>query len=293
MAGRRLPALVRAARPHQWTKNLLVFAAPVAGGVVTEAEPALRSVGAFVAFSMAAGGTYLLNDALDVEADRLHPTKRHRPVASGEVSPVTAQVVGALLLVAALALGFAIAVPLGITVLGYLGLTTAYSFALKRIAVVDLIAVASGFVLRAVAGAAATDIPISQWFFIVTSAGALLMITGKREAELAHLGAGGSTRKVLEEYTAGFLASVRSIAAGVALIAYCLWAFDPPAGVGDTAEIFFLASIAPFAVAILRYALLIDRGEGAEPERLVLSDRTLGVAGAAWAMIYAYGAYLA
>lgn len=289
----RLPALVRATRPHQWTKNLLVFAAPVAGGVIDEAEPALRSLGAFAAFCLAAGGTYLLNDAVDVEADRRHPQKRQRPIAAGEVAVPTAYAAGAALIVAALALGFAIAVPLGVTLLGYLVLTTAYSFALKQLAVVDLVAVATGFVLRAVAGAAATDIPISEWFFIVTSAGALLMITGKREAELAEHGRGPTTRKVLEEYTAGFLASVRTIAAGVALIAYCMWAFDPPATVGDAAEVFYLASIAPFSVAILRYALLIDRGEGAEPERLVLSDRVLAAAGATWAMIYAYGAYLA
>lgn len=313
MAG-PLTGLVRGARPHQWTKNLLVFAAPVAGGVIDEGDVVLNTVGAFVAFCLASAGTYLLNDARDVEADRRHPTKRHRPLASGQVSLGLGYVAGGLLIVAAVALGFVVSVALGVTIVGYLALTTAYSFGLKHVPVVDLVAVATGFVLRAVAGAAATGIPVSEWFFIVTSAGALLMITGKREAELAgqatrhdsDVGAApdatvgdeleGTTRQVLDAYSAGFLLSVRSIAAGLVLIAYCLWAFEGPATstvINADAEVWFRASIAPFTVAVLRYALLIDEGRGEEPERLVLRDRILLGAGAAWAIIYAYGVYVA
>ena len=294
--------LIRGVRPGQWTKNLLVFAAPVAGGVITEWSAAREALLAFVAFCAAAGGTYLLNDARDVEADRQHPTKRRRPVASGQVSVPVAYVVGATLIVAALLLGFAVTTSLGLTVGAYLVLTTSYSFGLKHVPVVDLVAVAAGFVLRAVAGAAATSLPLSEWFFIVTSAGALLVITAKREAELAHHHRSDAdpterpTRRVLAAYTPGFLTSVRTIAAGLMLVAYCLWAFEGPVPVSGTAtgaSVWLQASIVPFAVAVLRYVLLADAGAGERPERLLLTDRVLVAAGAVWAIIYGYGIYVA
>ena len=295
--------LIRGVRPGQWTKNLLVFAAPVAGGVITQWPAARDSLLAFAAFCAAAGGTYLLNDARDVEADRQHPTKRNRPVAAGQVTVPVAYVVGAALIVLALVVGFAVTTSLGITVAAYLVLTTSYSFGLKHVPVVDLVAVAAGFVLRAVAGAAATSLPLSDWFFIVTSAGALLVITAKREAELAHHHRSDSdpterpTRRVLSSYTPGFLTSVRTIAAGLMLVAYCLWAFEGPvldAGeVSEGTSAWLQASIVPFAVVVLRYVLLADAGAGERPERLLLSDRVLLVAGAAWAIIYGYGIYVA
>jgi len=293
MARTSARGLLRGVRPHQWSKNALVFAAPIAAGVITEPEVALRAFGAFVAFCLAAGGTYLLNDARDVEEDRRHPTKRQRPIAAGEVAVADAYVVGVLLIAAAIALGWVIAGALAATLAAYLVLTTCYSFWLKHIAIVDLVAVSSGFVLRAVAGAAAVDIPFSEWFFVVTSAGALMMITGKREAELAESGPDGGTRPVLSQYTPAFLASVRTVAAGLALIAYCLWSFDPSVATEGNAVLFLRISVAPFTIAILRYALLIEHGRGAEPERLLFEDRVLLVAGAMWAMIYAYGVYLA
>lgn len=298
-----LRGLVRGARPGQWTKNLLVFAAPVAGGVITEWPAARDSALAFVAFCAAAGGTYLLNDARDVDADRQHPTKRHRPVAAGQVPVALAYVAGTVLVVAALAVGFVVTTPLGITVAAYLALTTSYSFGLKHVPVVDLVAVAAGFVLRAVAGAAATSLPLSEWFFIVTSAGALLVITAKREAELAHHHRSDAdpterpTRRVLAAYTPGFLTSVRTIAAGLMLVAYCLWAFEGPALASPDAStgpsVWLQASIVPFAVAVLRYVLLADAGAGERPERLLLSDRVLMVSGVLWAIIYGYGIYVA
>lgn len=295
--------LVRGTRPGQWTKNLLVFAAPVAGGVITEWPVARDSALAFVAFCAAAGGTYLLNDARDVDADRHHPVKRLRPVASGQVPVALAYVVGVVLVVAALAVGFAVTAPLGITVAAYLALTTSYSFGLKHVPVVDLVAVAAGFVLRAVAGAAATSLPLSEWFFIVTSAGALLVITAKREAELAHHHRSDAdpterpTRRVLASYTPGFLTSVRTIAAGLMLVAYCLWAFEGPVLAAPDASggpsVWLQASIVPFAVVVLRYVLLADAGAGERPERLLLNDRVLVVSGAVWAIIYGYGIYVA
>ena len=295
-------ALLRAARPGQWTKNLLVFAAPVAAGAATEPDIAGRALLAFITFCAASAGTYLLNDARDAEADRLHPTKRHRPVAAGHITVPMAFGMGAVLVVAAVVAGFIIAPGLGVTVAGYLIITTAYSFGLKTIAVVELVAVSAGFVLRAVAGAAATDLPLSTWFFIVTSAGALLVITGKREAELrrftaaAPAGADASdtaitTRKVLGEYTHSFLSSVRAIAAGLMLVAYCLWAFEGADEAGSFVAL--QLSVVPFAVAVLRFVQLADAGDAERPERLVFGDRVLLTAGIVWAMIYGYGIYVA
>ena len=286
--------LVRTMRPHQWTKNVLVVAAPVAAGVIDEADVARSTALALVAFCLASSATYLLNDARDVDADRRHPTKRERPVAAGIVSVPLAVGTAAVLLVAALAIGFATEPDLGMTLVAYLVLTTSYSLWLKHVPVADIVAVAAGFVLRAVAGAAATGVPISSWFFIVTSAGALLMVVGKREAELAHLGEEAGTRPVLAAYTPQFLLLLRGVATTGVLIAYCLWAFEAAGSAGDGhAQLLLQLSILPFVVAILRYALLIDQGEGAEPERLVLRDRTILVAGACWAIIYGYGTYLA
>jgi len=303
--GGTLTGLVRGVRPGQWTKNVLVFAAPVAAGDITNAGILADTAAAFAVFCAAAGGTYLLNDARDADADRQHPTKRLRPVASGQVSPAAAYATGVVLVGLAVATGFVVAVPLGITVTAYLVLTTLYSFGLKRVPVVDLVAVAAGFVLRAVAGAAATGLPLSEWFFIVTSAGALLLITAKREAELAHHHRSSAdpterpTREVLASYTPGFLASVRTLAGALMLIAYCLWAFEGAPDSGGTTTgsgpgtVWLQASVVPFAVVVLRYLLLADAGAAERPERLVFSDRVVLSAGAVWAIIYGYGVYVA
>lgn len=291
-----LRGIIRSLRPHQWTKNVLVFAAPLAAGVITERDLAVKALLAFIVFCTASSGTYLLNDAQDVESDRAHPTKRNRPIAAGIVPVGLAYVLGGVLIVVAIAAAFAITRNLGYTVLAYLALTTAYTYKLKRMPVYDIVAVAAGFVLRAVAGAAATNVSISQWFFIVTSFGALLMVVGKREGERALLADdAGSVRATLGAYTENYLLYLRAVASGVVLVGYCLWAFESASkpGVAPDATIWFELSVVPFVIAILRYALLLDQGEGAEPERLVLKDRPLLVAGACWAMIYAYGIYIA
>lgn len=282
-------ALLVESRPKQWTKNLLVFAAPGAAGVLGTTSDLLAACGAFVAFSLAASATYLVNDAHDVEADRAHATKRHRPIAAGELSVPAALVAAAIAAIGALALSVAIRPQLALVVVGYVALTTAYSSVLKHIVILDVVALASGFVLRAVAGAVATDVPISNWFFIVTSFGSLFMAVGKRHAEVLSLGAeAGSHRKVLDGYTPEFLAYLRSVSSGVVLVAYCLWAFER-ADLTDASVPWYQASIVPFATAILRYAQLLEAGEGGAPEDLVLRDRMLLLAGAAWAVLFGLG----
>jgi decaprenyl-phosphate phosphoribosyltransferase len=289
--GHLLPNLVRALRPKQWLKNVLVFAAPVAAGVIREGDILNETLAAFGAFCLISSGTYLLNDAMDVESDRLHPTKRHRPIASGAVPLGVAYPLAAVLIGGALTLGFFTARNLGITLVAYLALTLAYSLRLKQVPILDIIAVAAGFVLRAVAGGAATGVPISEWFFIVASFGALFMVSGKRESEQAELGIDAAgVRATLGVYSSGFLAYLRSVSSGVVLVAYCLWAFTS-ADVTPDVGVWYQLSILPFAVAILRYALLIDQGKGAEPETLVLSDHVLVGAVAVWALVYGYAVY--
>ncbi|HEX2563083.1 MAG TPA: decaprenyl-phosphate phosphoribosyltransferase [Acidimicrobiales bacterium] len=295
-----LAGLVRLARPRQWTKNLLVFAAPAAAGVLDNTGPALDAFIAFVAFCLAASGTYYINDARDAAADRLHPTKRNRPVASGVVPVAVAYVCGAVLLAASVAVAFAATPELAATILGYVALTTAYSTVLKNVAVVDLVAVAAGFVLRAVAGAAATDVPISDWFFIVTSFGALFIVSGKRGAEASEMAEAtsadaGRFRPVLSAYSESYMAYLRSVTSGAVLVAYCLWAFEKAESALNTSSIpWYQLSILPFVMAILRYALVLDKGDrGSAPEDIILGDRTLQCIGVVWAIVFAVGVYTA
>ena len=262
--------------------------------MIDDRSTLLHTIAAFGCFCAAASATYLLNDAVDVEADRLHPVKRHRPIAAGSVPVGFAFVLAAVLLVVGVGGAFLTARDFGITILGYLALTTAYTMKLKHLPVLDIVAVAAGFVLRAIGGATATGIPISEWFFIVTSFGALFMVAGKRHGELTELEEHEAVdiRPALAAYSPGFLAYLRAVFSGGVLIAYCMWAFSSAEANGNGA-IWYQLSILPFAVAILRYALLLEQGKGAEPENLVLSDATLLVSGAVWAIIYACATYAA
>ena len=282
--------LLRLARPKQWVKNVLVFAAPGAAGVLDKPGDLAATFVAFVAFCLAASGTYYLNDAADVEADRHHPTKRFRPVASGAVPVTVARVAGVGLIVAAIALAFVTGSwHLPAVVAGYVALTTTYTIWLKHVAVVDLAAVAAGFVIRAVAGAAATDVEVSDWFLIVACFGSLFMVAGKRSAELDESLGSVSTRAVLGEYSASFLVQVRMLACGVTTVAYVLWAFERAGGGGEFP--WYELSIIPFVLALLRYALQIDRGAGGAPEEVVLGDRLLQVLGAIWVVVFGLGVY--
>jgi decaprenyl-phosphate phosphoribosyltransferase len=286
-----LGGLVRTARPRQWVKNVLVFAAPGAAGVLTDAEPLARAVLAFVVFCLAASGTYFLNDSIDYEADRLHPKKRNRPIAAGVVPVGLARVVGGLLLLGAVAIALPLAGwELALVVGTYVVLTFSYSMWLKHQPVVDIAAVAAGFVIRTIAGGVAADVPISQWFLIVASFGSLFMVSGKRFAEFSEMGDDrANTRVTLSFYTASFLRYVRSTTSSVAIAAYCLWAFEK----ADAAHthIWFELSIVPFVLGILRYALLLETGHGGAPEEVVLTDRPIQVFGLIWVVLFAIGVY--
>jgi decaprenyl-phosphate phosphoribosyltransferase len=285
----KLKAIVRTARPKQWTKNVLVFAAPAAAGVLDQRDALLQTLVAFVGFCLAASGTYFLNDANDAEADRLHPTKRLRPIAAGDLDVRTARFIAIGLIVAALAVTAPINdFKLMFVVAGYVAVTISYTTWLKNEAVIDLAAVAAGFVLRAIAGGVATSVRLSDWFLIVAGAGSLFIVTGKRHAEQVELGSDSSEhRRTLGEYSTAFLGYVRAVASGVMITAYCLWAFESAAHTGD--ETWFRLSIVPFVIAVLRYALVIDQGKGGAPEEVVLADRVLQVIGLVWIVTFALG----
>lgn len=287
----KMPALVRAARPKQWVKNVLVFAAPGAAGVLDNGDYLWRAVVMFVAFCMVSSGTYYWNDLLDVHHDRNHPVKRHRPIASGALNLGVARVIGTLLLVGGIALAFVPSNKAGAAAAVYVVITISYSTVLKYIAVVDLVAVASGFIVRAVGGAVAVGVPLSTWFLLTTSFAALFIVTGKRYAELRELGDGTSVRATLEEYSLGFLRIVLSVSCGAALVSYCLWAFDTKEIAGTTWP-FYELSIVPMATALLRYTLILEQGHGAAPEEIFTVDRTLQVLGVVWAVVFAMGVYI-
>jgi decaprenyl-phosphate phosphoribosyltransferase len=291
--GSLLTGLIRTARPKQWVKNVLVFAAPGAAGVLNKGTPLLDTVVAFVCFCLAASGTYFLNDVGDVQADRAHPKKRNRPVAAGVVPIGVATVVGLVLAIGGIGLGLAVHWQLAVVIACYVANTTLYTAVLKHVAVLDIVSVAAGFVLRAVAGATATSVPISDWFFIVASFGSLFMVTGKRSGESLELGEEAQgIRATLGAYTASYLAYLRAVSSGVVLVAYCLWAFEK-ADLADASVPWFQLTIPVFAVGILRYALLIEAGKGSAPEDVVLEDPTLLVVAAVWALVFALGIYTA
>jgi decaprenyl-phosphate phosphoribosyltransferase len=269
--------IIKALRPRQWVKNLLVFAAPLAalGKDVHYSHGLVAGrVGiAFVVFCMASSCIYLVNDARDVEADRAHPTKRFRPIAAGVVPAPLAYGLAAVLGVAALAISWVlVSVNLMIVIAVYLAIQLAYCFGLKHQAVLDICIVSSGFLIRAIAGGVAAQIPLSQWFLLVMAFGSLFMAAGKRYAELQLAErTGAKIRKSLENYTSSYLRFVWTLAATAVVICYSLFAFERDGGSAS----WWAVSIIPFTIAILRYAVDIDGGEAGEPEDLALNDRVL------------------
>jgi decaprenyl-phosphate phosphoribosyltransferase len=281
--------LIATARPRQWIKNLLVFAAPAAAGVLFQPAALGRAVIAFVAFCLASSGMYFLNDVKDRVGDAEHPTKRFRPVAAGQLSRRTAWAAGCALAVASVVVASAAGAPLTAAVVAYLGLAVAYTYWLKDIVLVDVVAVAATFVLRAAAGGLAVSVYLSSWFLLVACFGALFVVVGKRFAEYHALGdARGSHRKTLDDYSAQTLRSMLTSSATVTITAYCLWAFEGQGARNPLAAL----SILPFVLALYRYMLRREAGSCDAPEELVLSDRFLQVTGIAWLLCAGTGVYV-
>jgi decaprenyl-phosphate phosphoribosyltransferase len=298
VAGRRPPtgvpaalALIKGLRPRQWAKNTLVLAAPGAAGVLLHESVLWRTGEAFASLCLLAGAAYLVNDVVDREADRSHPVKRRRPVASGALAPSVALAAAAACASAGLAAAAAIGASFAGVAAAYLGLSLAYTAWLKRVEIFDVAAVAACYVLRALAGGAATGVAISPWFLILVSSTALFIVAGKRSADRAVVvaaGDGTSTGR-RPEYPDEYLRYLWMLASGIAIAAYSLWAFAQPHVVDGLA--WSEVSIVPFAIGILRYALVVERGDGGQPEEVLLADRPLQLIGAAWLALYAMGVY--
>lgn len=286
-------ALLRACRPRQWTKNLLVLAAPGAAGILTNPDVPGKVALTFVSFCMLSSSTYLLNDVHDRHEDRHHARKRNRPIASGEL-PVSLAIASAVALATGgLALCAAVRPELAGVGAAYLALTASYTLWWRDVAVADIAAIASGFVLRALAGGVATSVAVSRWFIIVTSFGALFLVAGKRYAELREEQLRRdepSSRASLEAYSEQYLRFVIGLAATVTTAAYCLWAFQRS---HEDKLSWYELTIVPFVLWLLRYALLVDRGDGQAPEALVLGDGFLLSMGAAWLAVFVCGVYVA
>ncbi|MGC8464947.1 MAG: decaprenyl-phosphate phosphoribosyltransferase [Acidimicrobiales bacterium] len=285
-----LIALFLACRPRQWLKNLLVLAAPAAAGGIFRSHELFPALAAAGFFTLASSGIYLINDVIDREADRAHPTKCRRPIASGDLGVKTA--VGVAIVLTALALllpllfyRYQVALIIGI----YILVTLAYNFGFKQEAVLDIAAVAVGFLLRAIAGGVADNLPLSDWFLIVAAFGSLFMVAGKRYSELVSLGEeAGRHRRALETYTTGYLNFIRSISAAVAITGYCIWAFDK-ASHSHGGAIWLQLSIAPFIMGILKYSLVVEEGRAGAPEEVVLGDKVLIALGLLWALCLGVG----
>lgn len=288
-----LPPLLRLLRPHQYTKNLLLFAAPGAAGRLDEASVLGRAVLAFVLFCMVSSAGYVFNDLVDADADREHPKKRHRPIASGAVSPRTARFVGSVLVAVAVVPAIIIGAWFAVVLLMYAGITAFYSSAAKRIPWIELCIVSVGFVLRAVAGGAATSTPLSSWFLAVVTCCALLLISGKRLGELLTLGSAASSRPVLASYSLKSLRYAATLSASGAIVAYAGWAAAEAnnQAIDDTRSLFLRLTILPFIAAMIRYLWLSWHGHGEAPDVLVLRDPIVLGAGAAWIALYALGIY--
>jgi decaprenyl-phosphate phosphoribosyltransferase len=267
--------LLSAVRPRQWPKNLLVFGAPAAAGMLFELSALIDASLAFLAFTLAASGTYLINDAYDAPYDRLHPTKRNRAVAAGLITSRTAVTFGVIFILTSLVPAVMIgSLDFVMALVAYVVLTASYTLWLKQIAVVDLVAIASGFGLRAVGGAFAIAVHISQWFLIVSFFGALFVVAGKRFGEQQSLGLGAAAhRKTLASYAESYAQHVMTLSSGITLVGYGLWAHDH----GFLSDWWFLGSLMVLVTTLLRFSLLVHTGVSDDPVEIMWRDKTLRV----------------
>lgn len=280
----------RAVRVRQWSKNLLVVAVPLAAGVLFDLRVAATVAATFVVFSLAASAVYLVNDVRDLEEDRQHPAKRHRPLAAGELTVRAALSAALVLAVLAVTLAVFLAPALAAVIGGYLASSLAYTLWLREQPVLDLAVVSFGFVLRALAGGVAIGAPVSPWFLLTAAFGALFMVAGKRYAELQAHGVGTpASRGSLAGYTPGYLRFVWTIAATLTVGTYLLWSFEMYAVL--TRPALAQASVVPLLLGVLRYAVDVEQGRAGEPEEIVRTDRGLQLLGVLWLGLFAAGVW--
>jgi 4-hydroxybenzoate polyprenyltransferase len=281
-----LGSVIRSLRPEQWTKNLFVLAALPFGRKLFDPAATTLALAAFAVFCALSGVVYLINDLLDRDADRLHPSKRRRPIASGELAPRTAIGVAVGLGISALAAAVAIGPQFALAASAYLGLFALYSFRLKHLVIVDVLSIALGFALRAYAGAVAIAVPVSDWILICTTLLALFLGLAKRRHELTLLADGASGhRRILLEYSPYLLDQMIGVVTASTLMAYIIYCTS-----ADTVERFgtrLLVLTIPFPIyGILRYLYLVHRRDGGgNPSELLITDRPLLICVGLWGLV--------
>jgi 4-hydroxybenzoate polyprenyltransferase len=277
-------AVVVSMRPKQWTKNVLVFMALIfsLGETWHLSDPSSwlpllgKAAATFALFCMVCGADYLINDVRDRDSDQLHPKKRTRPIAAGRLPVRTALIAATVLIAMGLAGGFALEWRVGAVIAGYVAIMIAYSYYLKHVVLLDLMVIATGFVLRAMAGAFVIHVPVSPWLYAVTALGALFLAINKRRAEIVLLKEDANEhRPILEEYTTSLLDQMASIVTASTLVAYGLYTFTAPALPTNHSMMLTI----PFVLyGIFRYLYLVHaRGEGGSPEEVLLKDAPLMV----------------
>ena len=271
-------------RPAQWTKNLILFGGLIFGGRLFDAAAVRASGLGFLVFCVLSGVVYLVNDVRDIEADRLHPTKSLRPIAAGTISTATALIAAVVLTIAGLATAWWLAPAFGAVAAAYVVLLTIYSVALKHIVILDVLAIAGGFVLRAVGGAVVIGVAISHWLLVITLLGALFLALGKRRGERITLAGGGANhRPILAHYSTDLLDQLITIVASSTLLAYAFYTISPDtvAKFGTDRLLFTL----PFPLyGMFRYLYLIHKRDGgANPSETLLSDRPILLCVVLWA----------
>jgi 4-hydroxybenzoate polyprenyltransferase len=285
-------ALLAALRPRQWPKNGLVFIALAFTLNIQDVNLLLKSVATFVCFCALSSAGYLLNDVVDIEADRAHPSKRLRPIAAGQVPVPVALALGIALALLGLVTTFLISVPLGLLAVTYAVLTALYSTALKHIVLLDIFGIAAGFVLRAAAGAVAIDVPISPWLYIATLLGALLIALGKRRTELETLGleAAVGHRRNLQSYSIEFIDQLILVISSAALMTYALYTFSAENLPKNHS---MMLTIPVVMYGLFRYLFLVRQGDvGGAPEELLFRDRPLLASVVVWAVLAVTTLYL-
>jgi len=270
-------------RPKQWVKNLLVFAALIFSENLFDLTKLLQTLAAFVAFCLASGAVYIINDLVDRENDRSHPQKSRRPIASGRVGVAPARLTGAASVALALGSGFWLDWRFGLLLAAYLVMQLAYSLALKKVVVLDVMIVAAGFAIRAVSGTFVVHVRLSPWLFVCTILLALFLAIAKRRHELVNLEGGGvAHRSVLGQYSRTLLDQMIAVATSATVIAYCLYTIAP-----ETVAKFGTHNLiltVPFVLyGIYRYLYLVYREEqGGAPEKVLFTDPPLFIAILLW-----------
>ncbi len=275
--------IIKSTRPHQWTKNAFVFAAVVFAPKLSDPQAILQSIYAFILFSLGAGAVYLINDLRDIEKDRVHPKKKNRPIASGQVSTGTATIAAIVLIVVSLGGSAWMAPEFGGIMLFYLVLNILYSFYLKHEVILDVIIIAVGYVLRVEAGGIVIDVPVSNYLRLCTFLLALLLALGKRRHELVLVEDAANHRRILKEYSPELLDHMMGLTTASILVSYALYTQDP-SGIGGRNQLIWTV---PFVIyGIFRYLYLIHKKEmGGDPAEILFQDWRMSANIVIWLLI--------